>query len=230
MLEGVKLVEREIEVAVRACRGCGAIGVGPKHRCPKPAGRRKSTRRGTVPVESGATPLPDAAIVAAPAPDLWTTSRKEIRYFWQLPFNPDAPAQILAYLAQQGIDAPIDKKKGRPTTNKKALEALKAQHADDPFFQLQMDWKAVQKVDSTYAVGTLARLDADDRVHPELTCKPSTMRDSCTNPNLQNVVADKAGPDGLASGFRRCIEARDAVPAVITPEEFAGWQAKWGTT
>ena len=228
MLEGVQLVEKSIEVEVRACRGCGAVGVGPKHRCPKPKSTRQRARRGAVPIENGSVPQPVSASVTAPTPDLFTATRAELRYFWQLPFNPDAPAQILAYLAQQGIDAPIDRKKGRATTNKKAMEELKKAHADDPFFQLEMDWKAVQKVDSTYAVGTLARLDADDRVHPELSCKPSTLRDSCTNPNLQNVVADKAGPDGLASGFRRCIEARDTIPAVITPEEVVRWTAKWG--
>lgn len=238
MLEGVQLVEREIEVEIRCCETCRAENVGAKHRCPLPpksnAKRRRMGRDGTT-VQSvddrslGSVPEPPSSPIARPLAALVSVRRLQRRYFWQLPFNPDAPQQILAYLAQQGIDAPIDKKKGRATTNKKAMEQLKKDHADDPFFQLEMDWKAVQKVDSTYAVGTLARLDSDDRVHPELSCKPSTLRDSCTNPNLQNVVADKAGPDGLASGFRRCIEARDQPPPSITPEEFVAWQAKWGT-
>ena len=153
--------------------------------------------------------------------------RLRTRWFWQLPFNPDAPAQILAYLEQQGIEAPVDRKKQRKTTNKKALASLAKEHASDPFFQLQMDWKAVQKVDSTYAVGTLNRLDANDRVHPEVLPIPSTLRDSCRNPNLQNVVADKAGPDGLASGFRRAIIARDGLPPGVTEEEYIAWQTKW---
>jgi DNA polymerase I-like protein with 3'-5' exonuclease and polymerase domains len=152
---------------------------------------------------------------------------REVRYFWQLPFNPDAPAQILSYLAQQGIEAPLDKKTKRATTNKKALDALKAQHRDDPFFQLQMDYKAVAKVDSTYAVGSLAKLDDDDRLHPEFLPKPSTFRDSCQNPNLQNVVADKAGAEGLAAGFRRCIEARDGAPAGTTEDMLRAWRSRW---
>jgi len=238
MLEGVKLVDRSIEVEVRCCTTCGAEDVGAKHRCPAPKAPKRSRKR-SAPDAAVASELgsgvPDVDRTATgaehhrPLPALRMERRTRTRYFWQLPFNPDAPAQILAYLAQQGIDAPIDKKKGRATTNKKAMEALKKEHADDPFFQLEMDWKAVQKVDSTYAVGTLARLDTDDRVHPEITPKPSTLRDACAAPNFQNVVADKAGPDGLASGFRRCVESRDTVPAVITPAEFAGWQAKWGT-
>lgn len=151
-----------------------------------------------------------------------------IRWFWKLPFNPDAPAQILAYLDARGIEAPVDKKTQKRTTNKKALEGLKAQHRDDPFFQLQMDWKAVQKVDATYAVGTLRLLDGDDRIHPEYLPIPSTLRDSARHPNLTNVVADKSGVQGLAAGFRRCIESRDGVPPGVTAEEYAAWEARWG--
>jgi hypothetical protein len=72
------------------------------------------------------------------------------------------------------------------------------------------------------------RLDEDDRVHPEYLPKPSTLRDSCVNPNLTNVVADKGGADGLASGFRQCIVARDGVPPGVRDEEMAAWQARWG--
>ncbi len=151
------------------------------------------------------------------------------RWFWRLPFNPDAPAQVIAYLEQQGIEAPVDRKTTKKTTNKKALAELAKQHADDPFFKLQLDWKAVQKVDSTYAVGSLRRLDDDDRLHPEFLPKPSTFRDSCQNPNLQNVVADKAGPEGLASGFRRTVEARDGIPPGVTDDQVAAWGARWTT-
>ena len=216
MQEGVRLVEKDIEVEVRCCETCGMEGVGSKHRCksPKPPRRKKGD-------------AVDRAPRSRPVADVRPRRILQRRYFWQLPFNPDAPAQILAYLASRDIAAPVDKKKDRPTTSKAALEALRNQH-EDPFFQLQLDWKAVQKVDSTYAVGTMNRLDEDDRVHPEFTCKPSTLRDSCTGPNLQNVVADKGGPAGLASGFRRVIEARDGIPSNRTPAELAAWEAKWG--
>jgi DNA polymerase len=217
LLEGVRLVDKHILVDVHCCLSCGAEGVGEKHKCPAPkSARAKSQANGTQ-----SPPLrPVARLEQRPI--------HRARWFWQLPFNPDAPAQILAYLAQQGIEAPIDRKKGRPTTNKKAMEALKARYRDDPFFEAEMDYKAVTKVDSTYAVGTLARLDSDDRVHPEYAPIPSTLRDSAKNPNLTNVVADKAGPQGLASGFRRCVEARDGIPKIITPEEYAAWESRWG--
>jgi uracil-DNA glycosylase len=235
MLEGVRLVEREIEVTVTCCITCGVDDIGPKHRCK--VQRTQNTQRRTrrdrdVPTAVGegtAAIVADGAGSDAP-PRVACLVQKSVlqrRFFWQLPFNPDAPTQVLQYLAQQGIEAPIDKKKGKKTTAKKALQDLQKKHADDPFFQLQLDWKAVQKVDSTYAVGALARLDKDDRLHPEFLPKPSTFRDSCVGVNLQNVVADKAGPDGLASGFRRCIVARDGVPATHTPEELAAWETRW---
>jgi hypothetical protein len=217
MTEGVRLVEKIVVAEVRECRTCGKQNVGTKHRCPLPRRRRKAEGDGSV-----ASPAPVERIA-----QLVLVPREQVRYFWQLPFNPDAPAQILAYLDKQGIDAPLDKKTQRKTTNKKALEGLKAQHKDDPFFSLQMDWKAVQKVDATYAVGTLKLLDADDRVHPEYLPVPATLRDSARHPNLTNVVADKSGVQGLAAGFRRCIVARDGLPRGVTAEEYAAWEARW---
>lgn len=215
MLEGVRLVEREVEVEANCCATCGAEEVGATHQCSKP--RAPKRRRGE--------PVLD---VARPVAQLGKRAILRTRFFWQLPFNPDAPAQVLAYLSARGIDAPVEKKTRRATTNKKALANLAKQHQADPFFQLQLDWKAVQKVDSTYAVGSLTRLDADDRLHPEFLPKPSTFRDSAQNPNLQNVVADKAGPEGLASGFRRCVIARDGIPPGTSDDDYARWQQRWG--
>lgn len=235
MLEGVKLVEREIDVEINVCVTCGAEDVGPKHRCPLPKANKRKGRKSQsgVPDDGDGLRLGDVSATdetrASRGIAVLRTQRvRQRRFFWQLPFNPDAPAQVLAYLTSQGIDAPIDKKKQRATTNKKALGDLAKKHLDDPFFQLQLDWKAVQKVDSTYAVGALARLDQDDRLHPEFICKPSTFRDSCVGVNLQNVVADKAGPDGLASGFRRCVEARDGIPSNRTEDEIVAWRQRWG--
>jgi len=220
MTEGVRLVEAEIDVEVWCCRACHAIGVGPKHRCPKPRKARKGSE--AVRERDVAVPVPVA--------DLYRATARQARWFWSLPFNPDAPAQILAYIEQRGYEAPVDKKTQRKTTNKKALENLKKQHADDPLFQLQLDWKAVVKIDSTYAVGTMALLDSDDRVHPEYAPIPSTLRDSARHPNLTNVVADKSGPQSLSAGFRRCVAARDGVPAGVSAEEYAAWESRWTTS
>ena len=86
----------------------------------------------------------------------------------------------------------------------------------------------MQKVDSTYVIGVLSRLDDNDRLHPEIAPKPQTLRDSCTGPNLQNVVADREGPASLAAGFRRAVASRDGVPADRTEAELEAWQIKWG--
>lgn len=227
MLEGVQLVERAIEIEIRICTTCGARGVGAKHRCPRASRNRKvvgvgpETGRATGTSRTSSSPAqvpPGAALELA--------RDRQTRYFWQLPFNPDAPQQILAYIASHGETAPEHKKTRKPTTAKDGLKAL-AKRTDDPFYQLQLDWKAVTKVDATYAVGTLRQMDQHDRVHPEYLPKPSTLRDSCISPNLTNVVADKAGPEGLASGFRRCVVARDGVPPGVSEAEFAAWEAKW---
>lgn len=235
--EGVQLVHAQIEAEVRCCESCGAADVGAKHRCPRAAelrGRARGRREpeaDDVPAEAG-----DGAAAAPGAPRLVTRRVLVDRWFWQLPFNPDAAAQILAYIEGRGIAAPVDKKRvdaegrAKKTTNKEALKKLAKEYKDDPFFQLQLDWKAVQKVDATYAVGTLRRLDGDSRVHPEYLPKPSTLRDSAINPNLTNVVADKSGPEALSSGFRRCIEARDGVPPGVTAEELSAWQLRYGVT
>jgi uracil-DNA glycosylase family 4 len=242
MMEGVRLVEAEIDVEVRVCRTCGTADVGPKHKCPIvriPKVKRPRRKKSDLQLPEAVGPVDPGQAVVAAAEDAGTPPavrrvaevvverRHRTRWFWQLPFNPDAPAQVLAYLAQQGIAAPIDKKKQKATTNKKALSDLAKQHKDDPFFQLQLDWKALQKVDAVYAVGTLALLDADDRVHPEYLPIPSTLRDSARRPNLTNVVADKSGVQGLASGFRRVIEARDGVPKGVTLEEYERWEQRW---
>ena len=250
MTEGVRLVEAEIEANVTCCTTCGKESVTKTHRCKRlparsadrehdpdavvadrPRRRARRADRGSGPVDQ-ASRQPDGSTAASGRSgerlaDLRTERRRVTRWFWQLPFNPDAPAQIITYLRDQGIETPVDKKTQRPTTNKKALDDLRKQYKDDPFFQLELDWKAVVKIDSTYAVGTLALLDVDDRVHPEYMPIPSTLRDSARHPNLTNVVADKSGPQSLAAGFRRCIEARDGVPAGVTEAELEAWRQRW---
>ena len=114
MIEGVQLVEKSIEVEVRCCRTCNGVGVGSKHRCPKPRKARKgdSAIRGL------------DVVVPIPSPDCYLARVAQTRWFWQLPFNPDAPAQILAYIASHGESAPEHKKTKKPTTAKEGLKAL----------------------------------------------------------------------------------------------------------
>lgn len=129
------------------------------------------------------------------------------RWYWQEPFNPDSPAQLLAYLKHRGHAPGKSKQTGKESTDRETLQRL-ARETGDPLYALILDYRAVQKIRGTYVDGTFRRLDREDRVHPETTFKPSTMRTSQTNPNYQNVVADKGSKDSLAAGFRNVVVAR----------------------
>jgi hypothetical protein len=200
-------------VPLRVCSVCHTAGVGPKHQCLR---RQRSGHAGS----SGD---------AGPARPLQTIEARPVtRWFWSLPFNPSSWQQILAYIEGQGHEPGTHRKTKKPTTDAASLRKLVVE-TGDPLYQHLLDGRAVEKVDSTYAVGSLTRLDADDRLHPEITPKPATLRDASQDPNLQNVIADKSSKPGLASGFRTCVEARDGIPPDTSAEEVAGWQARWGT-
>jgi hypothetical protein len=176
-----KLVFREVLV----CRDCGQTEVHRRHRCGAPADR------------SAAPESPRLDL------DVATVSR----WFWQEPFNPDSPKQVLAYIKYRKHQPGRAKKsKSDETTNRETLERL-SRTTRDPFYQALLDYRAIGKVKGTYVEGTERRLDGEDRLHSVPTFKPSTMRLSYTNPNITNVVADKDESRNLAAGFRKCIVA-----------------------
>ncbi len=233
LTEGVELVQAEVELETWSCTACEADNVRMQHTCDGEPTRHDAASG--VPDQKGQAHRETISgqrsdVGAAPLRgNLVQRHLSVTRWFWQLPFNPDAPQQILAYLASQGESAPLARKTRKPTTDKDAMKALAKKYGEaDPFYQYVLDWKAVQKVDSTYVIGVLSRLDDDDRLHPEIAPKPQTLRDSCTGPNLQNVVADRDGPASLAAGFRRVVVSRDGVPADRTEEEREAWEMKWG--
>lgn len=131
------------------------------------------------------------------------------RWFWQEPFNPDSPKQVLAYIkSRKHKPGRAKKSQSEESTNRETLERLT--RTGDPFYAAVLDYRAVNKVKGTYVEGTERRLDQDDRLHPVPTFKPSTMRLSYVDPNITNVVADKGGTADkppLAAGFRKCIVA-----------------------
>ena len=133
-------------------------------------------------------------------------TRRVLRWYWQEPFNPASNPQILGYLKYKGHLPGKAKKTRKDTTNRETLERLE-KTTQDPFYRTLLDYRAVVKVKGTYVEGTERRLDTHDRVHPETTFRPSTMRISSINPNITNVVSDRSGPAGLAAGFRRCVVA-----------------------
>jgi hypothetical protein len=143
------------------------------------------------------------------------------RWYWQEPFNPDSPDQVLAYIKYRKHQPGRAKKSQADSTNKETLKKLT--RTGDPFYAFLLDYRAVVKVKGTYVDGTERRLDAQDRIHPEPTFRPSTGRLSYANPNITNVVADKGGKDTLAAGFRKCVVA--VASSRLLEVDFAGSEA-----
>lgn len=165
-----RLVHRRVQALVWVCRTCQAVDVGVRHRC---------ARGGDDGVDRGAE---------ARVADLARGTVEVDRWFWQEPFNPDSPQQILAYLAFKGHKPGRAKKTGADSTDRDTLTRL-VRETKDPLYQLCLDNRGVGKVKGTYGVGTLKRLDENDRVHPVPTFKPSTMRLSYRDPNVTNCIA-----------------------------------------
>lgn len=197
--EGIRIVQKEIPISVRVCGSCGKDSkIGPKHNCLR-RGKSKGRTGSDVPTDTLADPEVLPVIV--------TTTRQELRWFYQLPFNPDASQQILKFITDSGETPGKAKKTKKATANKETLRKL-AKKTGLPVYQDILDYKAIKKVDSTYAVGAKKRIwESDGRLHATITFRPSTHRDSSVNPNIQNVIADKGGKDNLAAGFRECIVA-----------------------
>lgn len=148
-------------------------------------------------------------------PDGPATRLREVeldRWFWQEPFNPDSPDQILAYLKAKGHKPGKAKKTHADSTDRETLQRL-AKETKDPLYAVILKTRAVGKVRGTYGEGTRKRLDAEGRIHPVPTYRPSTHRLSYVNPNITNVIADKGGKENLAAGFRACVVATDQDPA-----------------
>lgn len=151
------LVEREVDATGYCCTLCGARDLTRTHRC----------REG------------DRALVLE--------SYRATRWFWQEPFNPDSPPQILAYMKHRGHKPGRGKKSGADSTDRDTLQRL-AKETKDPLYQTILDARSVGKVRGTYGVGTRKLMDAEDRVHPVPTFRPSTMRLSYHSPNVTNCV------------------------------------------
>jgi DNA polymerase len=183
-------VAKQVSRLLQVCTACGAAGVSKSHRCK----------------DAGGKPLKDAQAT------LVVESREVTRWFWQEPFNPDSSPQVLKYLLHRKHTPGKDKHTRKPSANRDTLIRL-SRTTKDPLYRLLLNYRAVKKVDSTYATPTLARVDhelaegREPRLHPIPTFRPSTMRLSYAAPNITNVVSDKGGAASLAAGFRRCLVA-----------------------
>jgi uracil-DNA glycosylase family 4 len=184
-------VERHVSRLIQVCRTCGATEVHKKHRCKDDRGK----------------------IDASQIPQLELQERLVVRYFWQEPFNPDSSKQMLGYIKAKGHKPGKNKRTHEDSADRETLIRL-ARTTKDPFYSFNLDYRAVKKVDSTYAVPTMRRVareveaGREPRLHPIPTFRPSTMRLSYVSPNITNVVVDKdSNKKNLAGGFRRCVVA-----------------------
>ncbi len=165
---------------VQVCDTCGATEVSKTHNC----------RMGT-------------------GPSLNHREADVCRWVRREPFNPGSRDQVAAYIKAKGYKIPGRQKKtatGKTSVNKKVVAAL-SKSTKDPAFSIVSQHSSVAKVKGNYAVGSLNRLDEQGYLHPNFLHNPSTMRLSCVDPNIQNVVADRGGADQIASGFRLCVVA-----------------------
>lgn len=183
-------VERQVTRTIQVCLTCGEEEVHKKHRCHRDDGKIDQTR----------------------VPSLALEDRLVVRYYWQEPFNPDSSKQMLAYIKARGHKPGKNKKTREDSADRDTLVRL-AGSTRDPFYQCNLDYRAVKKIDSTYALPTMRRVDKEiaegreGRLHPIPTFRPSTGRLSYVSPNITNVVVDKDSRKNLAAGFRRCLVA-----------------------
>ena len=193
LYKSATVVDRTVDKDVLVCRACGGAEVHRRHRCA------------------------DKGLV----PDVQLESRGVQRWYWQEPFNPDSPDQVLAYIKYRKHSPGRAKKTGKDSTNKETLKTLT--RTGDPFYKELLNYRAVMKVKGTYVDGIERRLDEHDRIHPEPTFVPSTGRLSYVNPNITNVVADKEGKETLAAGFRKVVVPHREQVETSTPGVHAIW-------
>ncbi|MBE6694920.1 MAG: DNA polymerase I [Ruminococcaceae bacterium] len=102
-----------------------------------------------------------------------------------LEFNINSPKQLAQVLVEE-LGLPLKKKtKSGYSTDVETLEKLRFSH---PIIDEILDYRKVQKLKSTYAVGLLKVADENGRVHTDFKqALTATGRLSSSEPNLQNI-------------------------------------------
>lgn len=100
-------------------------------------------------------------------------------------FNINSTKQLGEVLFEKLALPPVKKTKSGYSTNADVLEKLRHQH---PIVEAIMDYRMLTKLNSTYADGLMAAIDADGRIRTTFqNTVTATGRLSSTEPNLQNI-------------------------------------------
>ena len=115
--------------------------------------------------------------------------------------NPSSPKQLAEFFAARGLDLPSTSK-GNPSTGKAALQRF----SDDPAVKALMEWRAANKLRTTYVDGLTSSLTSAGLVHTNFSQTTAvTGRLASSNPNLQNVTKG----EGLGAIIKKCFVPRD---------------------
>ena len=120
-------------------------------------------------------------------------------------FNLNSPKQLSDVLfSEDKLNLPHGKKtKSGYSTNAEVLESLRDKH---PIINEILQYRALQKLSSTYCEGLLKVIDNDGRIHSTLNqTETRTGRISSAEPNLQNIPVRTE----LGRELRRFFNAKD---------------------
>jgi hypothetical protein len=152
-------------------------------------------------------------------PDLQYQEREVTRFYRRGVFNPGSSKQILDYIRGTGGKVGRNRKTGSDSADRTTIERLVK--SGDPLYPKILEFRNLEKLRGTYIQGILNRLDRNSRVHGRFTHRPSTMRLSSADPNLQNLTGDEE--DELVQEFRRTIVA--APGCKLIDADFQGIEA-----
>ena len=100
-------------------------------------------------------------------------------------FNLGSPLQVKQVFQERGLDLPVDRKTGKESTDKAALERL----AGDPLVDILLEHRKLSKLKSAFVDALPKKIRTDTgRVHPDhKMTRTVTGRLACADPNTQQI-------------------------------------------
>lgn len=114
-------------------------------------------------------------------------------------FNLGSPAQVKEVLLSRGLDLPVDRKTGKESTDKAALEKL----AGDPLVDILIEHRKLSKLKSAFVDALPKKIRTDTgRVHPDHKfTRTVTGRLACADPNTQQIPTRTAEGRAVKEAF-----------------------------